>query len=108
MPFIAFTATKRIALASGCMVIAPSSCCSSSELIHFKPSFPCFMNPSLAVKIFVAMLTSEQSSTCLASASSLAIMAFALYLEVSEHIAFTTTVAIEKAFKPSTTVMAAS
>ena len=46
------------------------------------------------------MVTSVQSSTCLASASSLgslATMAFTLYLEVFEDIASTTTVGMLKA-----------
>ena len=68
----------------------PSSCCLSSELIHFGPSL---------AEVFT-MATSVQSSTCLASASSLgslATMAFTLYLEVFEDIASTTTVGMLKA-----------
>lgn len=63
--------------------------CFTSEPIRFKPS----------LLVVYSVETSVRNSTCRAAASSLAIVAFELYLEVSEGTASAITVVIVKASK---------
>ena len=86
-PFVAsaiVATAERTALAFDCTLS-----CFTSEPIRFKPS----------LLVVYSVETSVRNSTCRAAASSLAIVAFELYLEVSEGTASAITVVIVKASK---------